>query len=79
MIYYGDYVDSGSEGNAATEFWRGNRDNALSFAADYTADGGNCTVVELPKIGITGNSHMLFQELNNREIAQHIEAWISSL
>ena len=27
-------------------------------------------MVDLPKIGITGNSHFMFQELNNKEIAE---------
>ena len=26
--------------------------------------------------GITGNSHFMFQELNNDVIADHVEAWI---
>ena len=42
----------------------------------YNADGGSATAVDLPKIGITGNSHFMFQELNNAAIADHIEAWI---
>ena len=40
--------------------------------------GGDCTVVDLPKIGITGNSHFMFQELNNKEIADHIYQWLES-
>lgn len=40
-------------------------------------DGGDCTVVDLPKEGITGNSHFMFQEKNNKEIADHIEKWLS--
>ena len=32
--------------------------------------------VHLPDEGITGNSHFMFQELNNDVIADHIEAWI---
>ena len=40
-------------------------------------DGGDATVIDLPKIGITGNSHFMFQELNNQEIADHIEAWLN--
>ena len=31
---------------------------------------------ELPKIGITGNSPFMFQGLNNKEIADHIENWL---
>ena len=38
----------------------------------------DCTVVDLPKIGITGNSHFMFQELNNKEIADHIYQWLES-
>ena len=36
----------------------------------------DCTVVDLPKIGITGNSHFMFQEMNSDEIAANIEAWL---
>lgn len=46
-------------------------------AADaYTEQGGNCTVVDLPEEGITGNDHFMFQDLNNDVIADHIENWI---
>ena len=46
------------------------------FAEAYNAQGGNCTVVDLPKEGITGNDHFMFQYLNNDVIADHIENWI---
>lgn len=60
----------------STSFWRQVRDGALAFAAQYNADGGDCTVVDLPKIGITGNSHFMFQELNNkRSLITFISGW----
>lgn len=77
VIYFGDYIDNGPEDIQSTAFWKGIRDTAVQFAESYNADGGNCTVVNLPDIGITGNSHFMFQELNNGEIADHIENWIS--
>ncbi len=40
------------------------------------AAGGDCTVVNLPDEGITGNSHFMFQEMNNDVIAAHIENWL---
>ena len=49
-----------------------------SFAENYRAQGGDATVIDLPKAGITGNSHFLFQELNNKEIADHVEAWLKA-
>lgn len=76
VIYFGDYIDNGPEDIQSTSFWKGIRDTAVAFAESYNADGGNCTVVNLPDIGITGNSHFMFQELNSEEIAQHVENWI---
>lgn len=76
VIYFGDYIDDGPEDIQSTSFWRTVRDTAVQFAESYNADGGNCTVINLPDIGITGNSHFMFQELNSEEIASHIENWI---
>jgi pimeloyl-ACP methyl ester carboxylesterase len=77
-IYFGDYIDNGPEDIASTSFWAGIRDAAEAFAEQYNADGGNCTVVNLPDEGITGNSHFMFQELNNDVIAQHVDNWIKA-
>lgn len=75
-IYFGDYIDNGPEDIQSTSFWKQVRDGAFQFADKYNADGGDCTVVDLPKVGITGNSHFMFQEMNNKEIADHIEKWL---
>ena len=75
-IYFGDYIDNGPEDLMSTGFWTGVRDGAEAFAEAYNADGGDCTVVNLPDEGITGNSHFMFQEMNNDVIAQHIENWL---
>ena len=77
IFYFGDYIDNGPEDIASTGFWKMIRDGAIAFAEQYNADGGDATVIDLPKIGITGNSHFMFQELNNQEIADHIEAWLN--
>ncbi len=76
-IYFGDYIDNGPEDIQSTEFWKSVRDGAVAFAEQYNADGGDAVVIDLPKIGITGNSHFMFQEMNNLEIANHIEAWLA--
>ena len=78
VVYFGDYIDNGPEDIQSTGFWKMVRDGALAFAEQYNADGGSATVVDLPKEGITGNSHFLFQELNNDVIADHVEAWIQA-
>lgn len=75
--YLGDYIDNGPQDIQSTGFWKEVKDAAFEFAEAYNADGGDCTVVDLPKEGITGNSHFMFQEMNNQEIAEHIESWLA--
>ena len=38
--------------------------------------GGDFTYIQLPNIGISGNSHMFMQDLNNLEVADVIIEWI---
>ena len=71
-MYFGDYIET----LLATVMWNMLRQACYDFADAYTAEGGNCTVVDLPKEGITGNDHFMFQDLNNDVIADHIENWI---
>ena len=51
---------------------------ARKFVDAINRHGGNATLVELPKIGIRGNSHFLMQELNNDVIASNVAEWLSN-
>lgn len=77
-FYFGDYIDNGDPSIQATGMWQGMRQTCYDFAKAYTAQGGNSTVVDLPKVGITGNDHFMFQDLNNDVIADHVEDWIKT-
>ena len=77
IFYYGDNIDNGPEDIDSTAFWQMSRNSCITFADAYNAAGGDATVIDLPEEGIYGNSHFLFQELNNREIADHVESWLS--
>jgi pimeloyl-ACP methyl ester carboxylesterase len=77
-FYFGDYIDNGDTSIQATGMWQMMRQACYDFAKTYTAQGGISTVVDLPKEGITGNDHFLFQDLNNDVIANHIEKWIQA-
>ena len=77
-VYFGDYIENGPEDIHSSEFWKNVKDAAFAFEEAYNADGGDCTVVDLPREGITGNSHFMFQEMNNKEIAEHIESWLAA-
>lgn len=75
-MYFGDYIDNGDPAIQATAAWQGMRQTCYDFETTYNEQGGNCTVVDLPEEGITGNDHFMFQDLNNDVIADHIESWI---
>ncbi len=75
-MYFGDYIDNGDEKIAATASWQSMRQSCYDFADAYNADGGNGVVIDLPKEGIYGNDHFMFQDLNNDVVADHVENWI---
>ena len=75
-MYFGDYIDNGDPAIQATGMWQAMRQACDDFEDAYNAQGGNCTVVDLPKEGITGNDHFMFQDLNNDVIADHVDNWI---
>ena len=76
LFLFGDYIFNGPENIMSTGFWQAVLQQCKDFAEKYNADGGDATVIHLPDIGITGNSHFMFQELNNAEIADVIETWL---
>lgn len=75
-LYYGDYIGEEYTDVPAAAMWAGMASTADVFTEAYTAAGGNSTIVRLPEEGIYGNDHFMFQDLNNDEIADHVENWI---
>lgn len=75
-FYYGDYIGEEFTDVPAAALWTMMASAADTFTETFNAAGGNSTVIHLPDEGITGNSHFMFQELNNDVIADHIETWI---
>lgn len=76
VFYYGDYIGEEFTDIPAAGMWAMMASSADTFAEAYTAAGLTSTVIHLPEEGITGNSHFMFQELNNDVIADHVENWI---
>ena len=44
--------------------------------ADAVNHGSVAAVVHLPEIGIKGNTHFPFSDMNNQEIAVVLEEWL---
>jgi len=49
---------------------------ARLFADAVNRHGGDAAVVHLPEIGIKGNTHFPFSDMNNQEIAVLLEKWL---
>jgi hypothetical protein len=58
------------------EIWQGRYIMAQKFIDLINANGGHAHMTHLPSIGIRGNSHFPMADLNNREIAGLLEAWL---
>ena len=80
IVYYGDYIPQEGETSdlGAENFWAYGLSTARTFAQVVNDMGGDCTVVYLPDMGAYGNSHFMFQELNNQSIADHVYSWLVS-
>jgi hypothetical protein len=68
-LVYGDYIPLDSR-------WPKMRQIGLDYA-DAMRAGGNVDVVNLPELGIKGNSHMLMMDKNNAQIADLIQNWLA--
>ncbi len=50
----------------------------LGWRDSLTAAGASIDWVDLPAMGIEGNTHMLMMDNNNEEIADPIQQWMRS-
>ena len=70
LTVFGDYIEQDSR-------WPTIKGNVLRFLGEVTKAGGKPEVIDLPKIGINGNSHMMMMDRNNLEIAAVIQKWLA--
>jgi len=76
LFLFGDYIENGPEDIHSTGFWQMVLNQCRDFADHYNADGGDAKVIYLPDENIHGNSHFMFQELNNADLADLIASWL---
>ena len=76
VLYFGDYIIETPDTNLGHENWRVRLQMARRFVDCVNRHGGNATLVELPKIGIYGNTHFLMQDLNNAVLADLLAEWM---
>ena len=76
VIFYGDNIPDQPTANPGQEQWRVFREVARLWRDTANRHGGDVTLVELPSIGIRGNTHFPMSDMNNREVAQQMASWL---
>ena len=71
VVYYGDNIPSEPTDNRRVRL-----NLARKWATVINSYGGDATIVHLPEIGVYGNTHFLFADLNNIQIANLMKKWM---
>ena len=78
VVYFGDNIPTGTTPveNWGQDNWRVRLNLAHKWADVVNAHGGDVTIISLPDEGIKGNTHFMMADLNNRDVADHMEQWL---
>lgn len=76
VMYFGDYIPDEVTNGLGAENWRTRLALGRLFVDAINRHGGDAALVELPKIGIYGNTHFPMSDLNNLEIADLLSNWL---
>lgn len=76
VIYYGDNIAKETSTVWNKDHWRSGLEMARVWAAAINKHGGDAKVVHLPEVGINGNTHFPFSDLNNNQIADLLSDWL---
>ncbi|WDF69732.1 alpha/beta fold hydrolase [Sphingobacterium oryzagri] len=76
VIYYGDNIAESPTTIWNSDHWRSGLAMAKRWAEVVNKNGGDATVVHLPAVGIKGNTHFPFSDLNNTEVADELSKWL---
>ena len=70
LIVWGDYLNK-------QELWQRLVPNIQAFAKDLQSRGGKVDWIDLPKLGISGNTHMLMMDENSDQVAGLVQEWMA--
>jgi Alpha/beta hydrolase family len=78
ILYYGDNIPTEPTDIPGRDSWRVRLAMARAWRDTVNRHGGDASVVHLPDIGITGNTHFPFSDLNNIEIADQMSSFLAA-
>jgi hypothetical protein len=69
ILYYGDYIPDQPTPCRGHDQWRVRLAMARRWVESVNRHGGDAALVLLPDLGLHGNTHFPFSDLNNVEVA----------
>lgn len=76
LIVFGDNIATDISSVYNSEVWRAASLRGRQFVEAVNRHGGDARIVFLPELGIKGNTHIPFADLNNIQVADHLESWL---
>jgi pimeloyl-ACP methyl ester carboxylesterase len=77
IISYGDFIPEKPNDNPGQDGWRVRLEMARKWRDTVNRHGGDVTVVHLPEVGVRGNTHFPFSDLNNKQVADLMSKFLS--
>jgi len=77
IIFYGDNIPDEPSDVPTQDAWRVRLAMAREWRDTVNKHSGDVTVVHLPEIGIKGNTHFPFSDLNNVQIADQVSMFLA--
>jgi len=78
VMYYGDNIPTQPTQRRGEDNWRVRLAMARLWVDAINRHGGDARLVHLPAIGIRGNTHFIFSDLNNVQIADHVSQFLAA-
>lgn len=76
LIFYGDNIPDKPSAMPAQDNWRVRLAMARQWRDVVNKHGGDVQVIHLPEIGVKGNTHFPFSDLNNVQIADQVSQFL---
>jgi hypothetical protein len=77
LIVWGDYIPATASPYPGLDLFRARREMCQKMVDLINARGGRAQILDLPKIGITGNTHFPMSDLNNVAVADVVSQWLT--
>lgn len=76
LIVFGDNIAKNISNVFNSEVWRASSLRGRQFVEAVNRHGGDAKIVFLPDLGLKGNTHVPFADLNNLQVADHLCSWL---